>query len=105
MATVHSQNKEVLHYLMGAYTFAAQPPFNITQISPEPIIGKKFYSGAEYKPYWHPVRAIFPCGFVFDKQYIWVVYGRQDHEMWVVKLDKLKLYASLIPAPIQKRGG
>jgi predicted GH43/DUF377 family glycosyl hydrolase len=96
MATVHSQHKEVLHYFMGAYKFRAQPPFNITHISPEPIIGKKFYSGTEYTPYWHPVRAIFPCGLIYDEKYIWIAYGRQDHEMWITKLDKEQLYKSLI---------
>lgn len=97
MATVHSSNKDVLHYFMGAYTFSAQPPFEITHISSEPIIGKQFYSGAEYTPYWHPVRAVFPCGFISNDTYIWIAYGRQDHEMWIAKLDKKKLYASLMP--------
>lgn len=96
MATTHSNGKEMIHYFMGAYTFSRDFPFTITQISTQPIIGKQFYNGAEYKPYWGSVRVVFPCGFIDDK-YIWIAYGRQDHEMWITKLDKKKLYASLIP--------
>ncbi len=95
MSTLHSEGQNILHYFMGAYTFQPHPPFAITQISPEPIVGANFYKGPVYKPYWHPVRAIFPGGFVFDDHYIWVVYGRQDHEIWVAKLDREKLFKSL----------
>lgn len=96
MKTVHSNDEEVLHYFMGAYTFSSEPPFEITKMSPEPIVGKGFYSGKQYKPYWHPVRVVFPCGFLFDEKYIWVFYGRQDHEIWVVKLDRQGLIESLV---------
>lgn len=97
MSTVHSSGAEILHYFMGAYTFSIDPPFEITAVSPEPIVGKGFYHGPIYKPYWHPVRAIFPCGFIFDDSFIWIAYGRQDHEIWIVKLDKEGLMRSLIP--------
>jgi predicted GH43/DUF377 family glycosyl hydrolase len=97
METVQSDGRNILHYFMGAYTFALQPPFEILSMSYEPIFGPGFYEGTIYKPYWHPISAVFPCGFVFDENYIWVVYGRQDHESWMVKLDKKKLLQSLIP--------
>ena len=97
MATVHSKEKTIPHYFIGAYTFSADPPFELMQISPKPIIGKNFYEGKAYSPYWHPIQVIFPCGFIFDNQYIWLTYGRQDHEIWVVKLDKEGLLQSLIP--------
>ena len=95
MQSDHSEDKEVLHYFVGAYTFASSPPFAITAISKEPIIGKGFYSGENYKPYWHPVRAVFPGGFIYDDKFIWMAYGRQDHEAWIVKIDKLKLLKNL----------
>lgn len=95
--TVHSHGKKLSHYFMGAYTFSPSPPFYITSLSPSPIIGKGFYHGKEYPPYWKPVKAIFPCGFVFDQNFIWIAYGRDDHEVWIVKLDKNKLLKSLIP--------
>jgi predicted GH43/DUF377 family glycosyl hydrolase len=97
IATQHSHGKVIPHYFMGAYTFSLEPPFQITHISQEPIIGKGFYKGAIYKPYWHPVRVIFPCGFIFDDSYIWITYGRQDHEIWISKLDRKKLFQSLTP--------
>lgn len=97
MASLQSQGKKMAHYFMGAYTFRAEPPFEITKISAAPIIGKKYYSGTTHKPYWKPVRVVFPCGFVSSDKYIWVSYGRQDHEIWITKLDKEALFNSLIP--------
>lgn len=97
METLHSNGKVSAHYFMGAYTFSLHPPFEITSISPHPIIGKNFYHGKMYKPYWGSVNVVFPCGFIFDDHYIWVSYGRQDHEIWISKLDKQGLLDSLIP--------
>jgi len=82
---------------MGAYTYSSTPPFTITRVSKEPIIGKGFYSGMSYKHYWKPVKVVFPCGYVFDEKYIWVLYGRDDYENWVVKLDRARLLKSLTP--------
>jgi len=98
MATQHSKCKSIPHYFMGAYTFSAKPPFHLTRISPEPIVGKNFYKGPAYKT-WKPLRVVFPGGFVSDDRFIWIVYGRQDHESWMVKLDKKQLLDSLIPLP------
>lgn len=95
VATDHSCGEVMPHYFMGAYTFQKNPPFALTGISPEPIIGRNFYEGNIYTYYWKPVRAIFPCGFILDGDYIWVSYGRQDHEIWLVKLDKNGLLNSL----------
>jgi predicted GH43/DUF377 family glycosyl hydrolase len=86
----------MLHYFMGAYTFSSTPPFEITSISPDPIIGKTFYTGPAYKT-WKPLRVVFPGGFVCYKDSIWVVYGKQDFEVWVVQIDKEKLFKSLKP--------
>jgi predicted GH43/DUF377 family glycosyl hydrolase len=88
------QGQEIRYYFMGAYMFEPKPPFNITHISARPIIGKDFYGGTQYKT-WRPLRCIFPAGFIFDENYIWVSYGKQDHECWLVKLDKKKLIKSL----------
>ncbi len=97
MPTLHSNGKSICHYFMGAYTFSPTYPFEITQISPEPIIGKGFYKGPIYKPYWKPVQCVYPGGFVFDEKFIWIAYGRQDREAWIVKLDKQGLLNSLKP--------
>lgn len=95
LATEHSDGKEKLHYFMGAYLFSATPPFSITHISEEPIVGKNFYHGKKYTPYWKPVCVVFPCGQIVEEDHIWVSYGRQDHEIWICKLDKRKLLDSL----------
>jgi predicted GH43/DUF377 family glycosyl hydrolase len=102
-ATVHSDGKKISHYFMGAYTFAKDPPFAITAISPEPIIGPRFYHGEIYKPYWKPVRVVFPYGYVSDEKYLWVAYGRQDHEIWIAKLDREGLMKSLLPVSVVKK--
>lgn len=96
MKSLQSDGNKIEHYFMGAYTFSPQPPFSITNISPEPIIAKNFYSGTVYQT-WKPLRVVFPGGFVFDDNYVWLTYGRQDHEVWVAKLDKAGLYGSLVP--------
>lgn len=100
MATVHSKGKNIQHYLIGAYTFSSEPPFEITSVSPEPIVGKGFYSGPEYKT-WKPLRVVFADGYVYDDKYIWVVYGKQDFEMWIAKIDKKLLFDSLIPVSLK----
>jgi hypothetical protein len=97
MSSLHSGGKEIMHYFIGAYTYEREFPFALTRISPEPIIGKQFYNGLFYKPYWRPMVIVFPGGFISDDQCIWLIYGRQDHECWVVKLDKKGLFDSLVP--------
>jgi predicted GH43/DUF377 family glycosyl hydrolase len=96
MGTVQSKGQKLHHYFMGAYTFSATPPFAIRRMSRIPIFGKDFYNGPSYKM-WQPLLVVFPTGFVSNKDFVWVTYGRQDHEIWVVKLDKRKLLKSLIP--------
>lgn len=94
----YSKRKILAHYFMGAYVFEKNPPFKITHISSFPIICDDFYNGEDYKTKtWKPLRVIFPMGFVFDDNYIWISYGKQDHECWIVKLDKKKLFKSLKP--------
>lgn len=96
MASFESKGKKMSHYFMGAYLFSKDPPFNLTHISQKPIIGSFFYTAPDY-PSWKPLKAIFPAGFVMDDQYVYVVYGRQDHESWVIKIDKKELLKSLTP--------
>ena len=96
MMTTQSKGKKIAHYFMGAYTFSKNPPFAITAMSPEPIVGPNFYEGEQYQT-WKPLVVVFPCGFVYDENFIWISYGRQDHEVWIAKLDKKKLLDSLIP--------
>lgn len=101
MCTVHSKGRSIPHYFMGAYTFSAEPPFELTRMSPMPIIGKNFYHGPAHKT-WKPLVVVFPGGYVFDGPNIWIVYGRQDHEVWAVKIDKEGLLKSLVPITLSK---
>lgn len=94
--SAHSPNAKIAHYFIGAYTFSGQPPFSITRVSPEPIVAPDFYHSPEYKT-WKPLKVVFPGGFINDENFIWIAYGKQDHEIWIVKLDKKGLYDSLIP--------
>ena len=96
MPSIHSDGKSIQHYFMGAYTFEDHPPFRVTAICKEPIVGKHFYHGPEYTM-CKPCRVVFPCGYVMDEQFIWVVYGRQDHEIWMAKLEKKGLYDNMEP--------
>ncbi len=96
LATLQSEGQMMNHYFMGAYTFDKEPPFAITGISPYPIIDTTFYEGPLYQT-WKPLRVIFPTGLVIDGNTIWVSYGRQDHEMWVARMDKSKLLKTLKP--------
>ncbi len=98
LKSAHSEGKQITHYFMGAYTFSSKPPFEIKRISPKPIVGKDFYHGPAHKT-WKPLRCVFPCGFVADNDYVWVAYGRQDHEVWVAKMDKKRLKESLVQIP------
>lgn len=97
--SMKSHGKAVAHYFMGAYTFSTEPPFKINKISPSPILAPGFYTGRHYKPYWGSIKAIFPCGYIFDDNYIWVTYGKQDHEIWVAKMDREGLFNSLVEVP------
>lgn len=95
LSSHQSDGRPMPHYFMGAYLFENVPPFAIKKISPEPIVSKEFYTGVEHST-WKPLRVIFPCGFIHDKDYIWISYGRQDYEAWIVKLHKTKLLKSLV---------
>ncbi|HSW86844.1 MAG TPA: hypothetical protein VLG49_05020 [Rhabdochlamydiaceae bacterium] len=96
MKSKQSLGKNIAHYFMGAYTFSAEPPFEITRISKTPIVGKDFYNGPAYKT-WKPLRVVFPCGLIADDNYLWIAYGKQDYEIWIAKIDKKALLESLVP--------
>ncbi len=99
MTSVHSRGIKVPHYVMGAYTFSETIPFAITRISPEPIVGKGFYSGPSHHT-WKPLRVVFPMGLVIDGNTLLVSYGVQDHEIWIARFDKEKLKRSLVEVSV-----
>ncbi len=82
--------KPLWHYVMGAYTFSAEPPFNITKISPLPINDKSFYTKSDREK-----RVIYPGGYVIKGDNIYVTYGKDDAEIWIAVINKNKLYKTL----------
>jgi hypothetical protein len=104
-ATVHDP---VVHtYFMGAYLFDVHPPFRITHMSSEPIVARDFYTGQFAFPKLDFVN--YPMSFVLTKagtnssgaeadvDTLWLSYGRQDVESWVVEMELAGLLASLEP--------
>ena len=74
-------------YIMGAYAFSAEPPFEIIGVTKSPLCADFFYSGLR--------KFIFPTALVDDGQNVLVFYGRDDKEMWSLKVSKDQLYQLL----------
>ncbi len=87
-----SSGQNLWHYFMGAYTFSAEPPFQVTKISPMPIVAEGFYVESHCEK-----RVIFPGGYVVDGSKIYLAYGKDDCEIWIATLDKEALKSSLVP--------
>ncbi len=91
---VRSSNSSVAvacHYYMGAYTFSASPPFEVTSMTTVPLVASGFYTSSDAVK-----RVIFPGGFVDSDAHLFVAYGKDDRELWVTKIDKKKLRRSLV---------
>jgi predicted GH43/DUF377 family glycosyl hydrolase len=73
-------------YFMGIYLFSSRPPFEITAISRRPIVADGFYSGSWVHSFVDYV--VYPGSMELDDEYIWCVYGRQDAEGWVAKINR-----------------
>ena len=78
------------HYFVGAYTFSPNPPFAVTSATTDPIVAEDFYTQSPYQK-----RVIFPGGFVVAEPYIYLAYGKDDHEIWIATLDKAELKKAL----------
>lgn len=87
-----SDNRELWHYFMGAYTFSAEPPFEITSTSPAPIDALGFYTYSS-----HFKRIIYPSGFVVEGNNLYLAYGKDDSEVWIATMDLGELKKSLVP--------
>ncbi len=86
-----SWNLPLWHYFMGAYTFSAEPPFQVRKISSQPIVADGFYTRTNAEK-----RVIFPGGCVVSDSKIYVAYGKDDREIWIATLDKKALMDSLM---------
>lgn len=96
----HSSFRElgVNWYVMGAYTFEAEPPFRITKISKAPIIFKGIYDTPPSHTAPKNLRSLFPAGFVIDGDEIHVSCGENDCATKIISFNKEKLLESLSPA-------
>jgi predicted GH43/DUF377 family glycosyl hydrolase len=88
-----------LWYVMGAYTFSASPPFNLTAISQYPIMFKGIYEAIPGNAAHLNKKVIFPCGFVIKeengKEVIHLSCGENDAAIKILTLDKEQLLKSL----------
>jgi predicted GH43/DUF377 family glycosyl hydrolase len=91
-ASIASWPWMVWHYFIGAYTFAATPPFALTRMTKNPILAPDFYTISNRLK-----RVIFPGGFVIVDSSIYVAYGKDDCEIWIMTLDKEELKKALMP--------
>ncbi|MEM8629571.1 MAG: hypothetical protein AAGF04_05875 [Chlamydiota bacterium] len=82
------------HYFAGAYTFLKDPPFSLTRVSKYPIAGPGFYTHNTEK------LVIFPGGFVIEGDFVYLVYGKDDREMWVATIPLVTLLESLVPVKL-----
>jgi hypothetical protein len=84
---------------MGAYTFNAAPPFNLTGISKYPILFKEIYETPFANTACIEKRVIFPSGFVLENQngreLIQLACGENDCGIKIVTIDKENLLKSL----------
>lgn len=85
-----SYHLDLWHYFMGAYTFSAAPPFQITKMTQAPISHEAFYTTSD-----RTKRVIFPGGFVVKGSKIYLAYGKDDSEIWIAILDKKALQKAL----------
>ncbi|HSX04017.1 MAG TPA: hypothetical protein VLG76_04750 [Rhabdochlamydiaceae bacterium] len=87
-----SPGYDLWHYYMGAYTFSPDPPFEMTKMTPIPIVAEGFYTQSN-----HEKRVIMPGGFVVSGPSIFVAYGKDDDEVWIAILDRAQLQNALVP--------
>lgn len=92
MSSPFSDNRNLWHYFMGAYTFSADPPFELSKISTAYIDSPGFYTYSAYEK-----RVIYPGGYVVEDNHLYLAYGKDDSEIWIATLDLTELKNSLVP--------
>lgn len=79
-----------VRYYAGAYTFEAEPPFKILQVSESPIMSGSEEDGHQVDPRyvegWKPY-VVFPCGIVPDGEKFLVSLGVNDWQCAVARLS------------------
>lgn len=86
-------------YVFGCYTFCSKHPYKILKMSSQPIIHTSMYEGTWLND---PISATyidyvnFPMSFIIENEFIYLSYGSQDKDGYVMKIDYQHLYNSLI---------
>lgn len=95
------EKTKIAWYVMGAYTFASSPPFQLKSISPYPILFQGIYQTTIRNTGSAHLRCIYPSGIVLakegDKEVVYVACGENDRAIKILTFDKKKLLNSLIP--------
>lgn len=94
-------------YVFGAYIFEKDKPFAIKAMTKNPIIHDSMYSGPWTnlpESYYLIDYVAFPMSTVLseDGKHLYLLYGKQDVEGWVAKINIDDLFASLVPVETVK---
>lgn len=88
--------KGVLTYYMGAYLFSQHYPWDITHITPDPIIPLRLYD-ERFGWAWKPVDyVVFPTGLIVINDSIILSMGHNDREGWIITFNKTLLIDSFM---------
>lgn len=81
-------------YFMGAYTFMAEPPWTVTQVTAKPLLA------ASDEDEWWPQKplVVFPCGSVLQGNTWLVTMGVNDLKCAWMKIPHVDLAAKMKPA-------
>lgn len=86
-------------YVMGAYTFNKEPPFQITAISHYPILFNGIYDSPHMNTAERHKRVLFPGGFTEGerqgKKVFYVCCGENDSSIKLITIDKEILLKTL----------
>ncbi len=72
-------------YLLGAYWFSGQPPFEIIKRTTKPLSSPSFYAGFK--------KIVYPTSLVDEGDHLLLFYGRDDQEIWALRVSKEQLNA------------
>ena len=106
LAFFHSffRQKGKIWYVMGAYTFEAEPPFRVTACSKLPILFKGIYGTKTNNTAYSRKPSIFPSGLTYshdgEDEVIHVACGENDCGVKIVTFYKEALLKSLTPIPL-----
>lgn len=80
------------YYMMGFYTFAAEPPFQMRSYIKEPLQVPEFGDDAP-----GTTRIVFPGGLIDEPNQYIVSFGREDRDIGAAAFDKDALFRRLQP--------